>query len=118
MTLLNKAAFTTVDFHYPYFLSFVHMVCNSLGSQLIFANMAASNSNGIFQRLLGNVERKDLDSTGKRSIVAFSVIFSLNIAIGNVSLRYVSVNFNQVSNGISQRLLGNVERKDLDSTGK
>jgi len=96
VTLLNKAAFTTVDFHYPYFLSFVHMVCNSVGSQLIFANMAASNSNGIFQRLLGNVERKDLDSTGKRSIVAFSVIFSLNIAIGNVSLRYVSVNFNQV----------------------
>ena len=118
VTLLNKAAFTTVDFHYPYFLSFVHMVCNSVGSQLVFANMAASNSNGIFQRLLGNVERKDLDSTGKRSIVAFSVIFSLNIAIGNVSLRYVSVNFNQVSNGIFQRLLGNDERKDLDSTGK
>jgi len=99
VTLLNKAAFATVDFHYPYFLSFVHMVCNSLGSQMVFMSLKydkATGHTGLFQRLLGNIERKDLESTGKRSIIAFSVIFSLNIAIGNVSLRHVSVNFNQV----------------------
>jgi drug/metabolite transporter (DMT)-like permease len=99
VTLLNKAAFATVDFHYPYFLSFVHMACNSVGSQMVFINLKQdeiSGRVGIFQRLLGNVERKQLDSAGKKSIIAFSVIFSLNIAIGNVSLRHVSVNFNQV----------------------
>ena len=99
VTLLNKAAFATVDFHYPYFLSFVHMVCNSLGSQMVFMSLKhdkATGHTGLFQRLLGNIERQDLESTGKRSIIAFSVIFSLNIAIGNVSLRHVSVNFNQV----------------------
>lgn len=99
VTLLNKAAFASVDFHYPYFLSFVHMVCNSIGSQMIFISLdrdMSTGRTGIFQRLLGKIERKELDSAGKSSIIAFSVIFSLNIAIGNVSLRHVSVNFNQV----------------------
>jgi drug/metabolite transporter (DMT)-like permease len=99
VTLLNKAAFATVDFHYPYFLSFVHMVCNSIGSQIVFWSFerdAKFGQTGIFQKLLGKVVRKDLDKTGKKYIIAFSVIFSLNIAIGNVSLRHVSVNFNQV----------------------
>jgi drug/metabolite transporter (DMT)-like permease len=99
VTLLNKAAFATVDFHYPYFLSFVHMACNSIGSQIVFFSLqrdAMTGTTGIFQRLLGNVERKELDASGRKSIIAFSVIFSLNIAIGNVSLRHVSVNFNQV----------------------
>lgn len=99
VTLLNKAAFATVDFHYPYFLSFVHMVCNSIGSQLVFRSMKRDKEIGqvgFFQKLLGNINRKDLDATGRKYILAFSVIFSLNIAIGNVSLRYVSVNFNQV----------------------
>lgn len=110
VTLLNKAAFAKVDFHYPYFLSFVHMVCNSLGSQMVFHSIRRDNLRlkatqsedgvpkqpGFFQRVLGNITRKELDAKGKRNILAFSVIFSLNIAIGNVSLRYVSVNFNQV----------------------
>lgn len=99
ITLLNKASFATVDFHYPYFLSFIHMVCNSIGSALIFRsieNDAKRGNTGFFQSLLGTITRKKLDETGRKYILSFSVIFSLNIAIGNVSLRHVSVNFNQV----------------------
>ena len=48
------------------------------------------------QKWLGHLDRKDLDKSGRSTIKWFSLIFSLNIAIGNVSLRYVSVNFNQV----------------------
>lgn len=99
VTLLNKAAFATVDFHYPYFLSFVHMVCNSMGSRIVFASLEndeKTGRTGVFQRLLGKVERKSINKSGMRSIVGFSVIFSMNIAIGNVSLRHVSVTFNQV----------------------
>ena len=112
VTLLNKAAFSKVDFHYPYFLSAIHMACNSLGSQYVFYSMekiapdASNNSHSatgtlgstgkLVTSLLGHVQRQHLDAKGKQMIMAFSIIFSLNIAIGNVSLRYVSVNFNQV----------------------
>jgi Triose-phosphate Transporter family len=118
VTLLNKSAFAKVDFKYPYFLSFVHMCCNSIGSQLVFWSIARDNARsrkvsittvdtttttttnassvGTIQQLLGQIHRKELDVSGKRWMWAFSIIFSLNIAIGNVSLRYVSVNFNQV----------------------
>lgn len=99
VTLLNKASFATVDFHYPYFLSFVHMVCNSIGSVIIFRSIehdARTGTTGFFQSLLGTINRKQLDDSGRKKILGFSVIFSLNIAVGNVSLRHVSVNFNQV----------------------
>lgn len=89
MTLLNKAAFAKVSFHYPYFLSAIHMACNAIGSECLFRT-------DVFQPLLGAIQRQPLDAKGQRLILIFSVIFSLNIAIGNVSLRYVSVNFNQV----------------------
>ncbi|GKY97763.1 hypothetical protein MPSEU_000734500 [Mayamaea pseudoterrestris] len=94
VTLLNKAAFAKVDFRYPYFLSAIHMACNSLGSIIVLHSSRKSDS--WVTRLLGTVNRSSLDASGRRLIMMFSVVFSLNIAIGNVSLRYVSVNFNQV----------------------
>uniref|UniRef100_A0A7S2YCI9 Sugar phosphate transporter domain-containing protein n=1 Tax=Entomoneis paludosa TaxID=265537 RepID=A0A7S2YCI9_9STRA len=110
ITLMNKAAFAKVDFRYPYFLSAVHMAWNALGSYMIFWSMErprndtdgnskelpAIHAESCITKMLGNVQRQTLDKKGKNLILAFSVIFSLNIAIGNVSLQYVSVNFNQV----------------------
>lgn len=100
VTLLNKAAFAKVDFKYPFFLSSIHMICNSLGSQYVFWSQSSTNpkspsktSDGtsIFTKLLGSIQRQSLDAEGRRRIIAFSFLFSLNIAMGNVSLKFVSV---------------------------
>jgi len=48
-----------------------------------------------------SVKPKVIEPSQRINVWLFSVIFSLNIAIGNTSLRWVSVNFNQVSNYIS-----------------
>jgi Triose-phosphate Transporter family len=83
VTVLNKAAFAKVDFKYPYALSTIHMACNIIGCQVYFL-------------LSRTIKPKHLEASHWRTILVFSLIFSLNIAIGNTSLRWVSVNFNQV----------------------
>ena len=105
ITLLNKTVFKVVEFNYPYFLSFVHMVINTMGCN--FVNWCIDIDNrrlkgdptavpGWIQQGLGAISRKELDAKGRWTMLCFSVVFSLNIAIGNVSLKHVSVNFNQV----------------------
>jgi hypothetical protein len=85
VTVLNKAVFAKVDFKYPYMLSVVHMACNIIGTQIYFAC-----SSTIAPKQL------PLDGSSRKSVFLFSLIFALNIAIGNTSLRWASVNFNQI----------------------
>lgn len=105
VTLLNKYAFANVDFKYPFFLSFIHMMCNSIGSFIVFSLMTSSHKTksikpstvrGAMQSALGQITHKKLNLREHFLVLLFSFIFSLNIAVGNLSLRHVSVNFNQV----------------------
>ncbi|GMI02219.1 hypothetical protein TrST_g14278 [Triparma strigata] len=104
VTLLNKAAFATVDFKYPFMLTSVHMLCNSVGTQcyqawkrrdeLKLPSTASEEQEALVAGSRGGKRR--FTPKQMKAILAYSVVFSLNIGIGNVSLRHVSVNFNQV----------------------
>jgi len=70
-----------------------------MGTRYVFWRIKRDDKLGTVskvQNLLGYLVRKDLDKIGMKHIRLFSLIFSLNIALGNVSLNHVSVNFNQV----------------------
>mmetsp|Transcript_102040 Transcript_102040/g.292005 ORF Transcript_102040/g.292005 Transcript_102040/m.292005 type:complete len:286 (-) Transcript_102040:246-1103(-) len=84
VNILNKSAFQFVDFPYPYALSAVHMLCNYLGAEVYYAVKKSAP------------QRKVLSPEQYKTILGFSVLFAANIAIGNASLKYVSVTFNQV----------------------
>lgn len=82
ITLLNKAVFSKLDFHYPYALTAVHMCCNTAGAYMYIGATG--------------LERRQLTPEQMKTVVWFSVLFAANIAVGNASLRHVSVAFNQV----------------------
>lgn len=81
VTFWNKKALNTIRL--PVTLTFVHMVCNSLGAY-------------VFIHVYKGVERKPLSRSQKRLIFYFSLIFVSNIVTGNWSLGLVSISFNQV----------------------
>ena len=89
VTLLNKWAFAKVSFPYPWMLSCIHMICNWFGAHIYYALKPGERE-----------KRRVLSGDGFKTIVAFSCIFSANVAIGNASLRFVSVNFNQVARSL------------------
>mmetsp|Transcript_21948 Transcript_21948/g.67412 ORF Transcript_21948/g.67412 Transcript_21948/m.67412 type:complete len:348 (-) Transcript_21948:368-1411(-) len=91
VTIVNKMAFSSVDFHYPYTLSAVHMFINSLGAK-------------VAMRALGQ-ESKETDAKGNKILFMFSLVFAANISIGNSSINLVSVNFNQVMRSLVPAVL-------------
>lgn len=106
VTLINKASFAMIRFPYPYMLTVIHMAINWLSCEYIFYTIARSKTNNtknIWIQLLGSsddlLQSPSSPSSTNNSVMVmlfYSILFSMNIAIGNVSLQHVSINFNQV----------------------
>ncbi|KAJ3020746.1 UAA transporter [Thoreauomyces humboldtii] len=82
LTLYNKLIFSSFHFHFPWTLTTVHTLFGTIGCYLCVLT-------GIFVPApLGRRE--------KMVMLAFSVLYTVNIAISNVSLNLVTVPFHQV----------------------
>jgi drug/metabolite transporter (DMT)-like permease len=81
LTLYNKIALNT--FPYPWSLTCIHSLCATLGTM-------ACEKRGYFVST-GSLGRKETIT-----LVAFSTLYTVNIAISNLSLNLVSVPLHQV----------------------
>lgn len=80
LTIYNKAVLG--GFHFPWVLTTIHTVFVSIGCYLLL--------------LRGYFHLTQLDWRENAILVAFSFLFTINIAISNVSLAAVSVPFHQI----------------------
>lgn len=80
VTLSNKALLRSASF--PWLLTFAHTFATSIGCTVLLAT--------------GQLKLSKLTVRENLILVAFSTLFTLNIAISNVSLALVSVPFHQV----------------------
>ncbi|CAK3993426.1 UDP-galactose transporter 1 [Lecanosticta acicola] len=80
VTLSNKGLLATISF--PWLLTFCHTFATSIGCTVLLA--------------AGQLKLSRLSGKENLVLIAFSFLFTLNIAISNVSLAQVSVPFHQV----------------------
>ena len=80
LTIYNKALLE--DFHFPWLLTTIHATCVSVGCFMLL--------------LVGRFKLTSLGPTENVALIAFSFLFTMNIAISNVSLEAVSVPFHQI----------------------
>ncbi|KAL0077009.1 triose-phosphate transporter family-domain-containing protein [Phycomyces blakesleeanus] len=80
LTLYNKAIL--IDFRYPWTLTAIHTLCGTAGCYLMY--------------LAGYFTPAKLGNQENLVMIMFSFLYTINIAISNVSLSLVSVAFHQV----------------------
>ncbi|KAJ1731041.1 hypothetical protein LPJ61_002726 [Coemansia biformis] len=85
LTLHNKMVLQWHQFGFPWLVTAVHALAGIIGMRLLEAT--------------GHFTPKYLDSRQRRLLWMFSVLYTVNIAVSNVSLHYVSVPLHQIVRG-------------------
>ncbi|XP_078447303.1 UDP-galactose transporter 1-like [Wolffia australiana] len=81
--IANKWIFQKLDFKFPLTVSCVHFICSSIGSYIVIR----------FLKVKPLIDVSPEDTW--RKIFPMSLVFCINIVLGNVSLRYIPVSFMQ-----------------------
>ncbi|MCJ1305815.1 UAA transporter [Hypocenomyce scalaris] len=100
LTLFNKAVM--IKFPYPFLLTTLHACCSSIGTHVLL-------SRGFFTL-------SHLSSHDNFILHVFSVLYSLNIAISNVSLALVTIPFHQVVRATTPVFVIAIYRAMFDAT--
>jgi len=82
LTLYNKAVMQFTQFKYPWTLTGIHNLCAFLGC--------------LYLQRTGVFSPKRLSRHGELIMLAFSVLYTVNIAMSNLSLNLVTVPFHQI----------------------
>lgn len=80
LTLYNKGVL--IHFPFPYTLTALHALCGTIGGLVLLKN--------------GAFVPAKLTDADNLALVAFSVLYTINIAVSNISLHLVTVPFHQV----------------------
>lgn len=81
LTLYNKSVL--IQFPFPYTLTALHALCSTAGSSVVM-RVSASSPHGSSRSL--SLSRKEIIT-----LVCFSMLFTINIAVSNISLDLVTV---------------------------
>ncbi|KAL1919175.1 uncharacterized protein VTP21DRAFT_2557 [Calcarisporiella thermophila] len=82
LTIYNKVVMQLFDFGYPWTLTGIHTFCGACGAYIAYQ--------------LGYFRPANLGERESMVMLLFSVLYTINIAISNVSLNLVTVPFHQV----------------------
>ncbi|PFH51121.1 hypothetical protein AMATHDRAFT_59576 [Amanita thiersii Skay4041] len=89
LTLFNKSVL--INFPFPYSLTALHALCTTVGSSFVLRSHNPPVSGGKYPNPWATLNWKEIFV-----VLAFSILFTINIAMSNISLDLVTVPFHQV----------------------
>ena len=97
LTLLNKSLMVFWSFRFPILMSFIHQSISTFFS-FIESNLPSKKST--YDEIKTGIPQDQFEKMITKRIVMLSILFTMNIVCGNISLNYCTVAFTQVVRAI------------------
>ena len=97
LTLLNKSLMVFWGFKFPILMSFIHQ---SISTFFSFIESNINKNKNKYDLSKNGISEETFERTVMTRIFSLSILFTLNIVVGNMSLNYCTVAFTQVVRAI------------------